>query len=154
MLSGYFSTVITVCVFITVALGLSHPRFKGAVGFGAGILVICVVLLPLVDIFRDFDINEPLDGIIADMKQEGAADDAIELAFERGIAEYIAAEHDVDVGCVVVNADGFDMESLTAERIYVTLSGEAIYLDYKKIQNEISGRFTQGGECEVSLSVG
>ena len=72
------------------------------------------------------------------MDYDGATDSSIELAFENGIAEYIAEEYAVDTSAVLVNVDGFDMASLRAERIYVTLSGEAILLDYKKIEKELT----------------
>ena len=45
------------------------------------------------------------------------------------------------------------MERLRAERIYVTLSGRAVFLDYKKIEDEVRSEFTNGGECEVSLKI-
>ena len=154
MLNGYFSTALAACVFISVALGLAHPRMRSATALGAGVLIICVVLLPLVDIFSDFDINSTLDGLVNDMKYEDMSDGAIELAFEQGIAEAVAERYGTDRAHVSVAVDGFDMSALTAERIYVTLSGKAALLDYKSIEAWLVDEFTSGGECEVRIRLG
>lgn len=153
MFKEYFGELLTLCVFISVALSMAHPRLKRTISFGAGILIICSVMLPLVDIFCEFDADEVFEKILIDIKYEGATDSSIELAFEEGIAKYVAEAYEVDEGSVSVSADGFDISTLRAERIYVTLSEKAIYLDYKRIEREISERFTSGGECEVSINV-
>ena len=154
MLKGYIEVVLTVGAFISVAASLSHPKLKGITGFGAGILLICVISLPLVDIISEFDIDSALDGIIGDMDVDGMTDDALELAFEDGIEQYISEKYKVDKSCVIVFADGFDIESIRADRIYVSLSGRASFLDYKKIEEDIALNFTKEGECEVSLKIG
>lgn len=154
MLSQYFHGVFTLCTFIALALAVAHPRLRIASNFGAGILMICAILLPLVDIIRDFNAQNVVDDILGEFQYDGATDSSIELAFESGISEYVAQKHDVDADCVKVMVDGFDMESLKAKRIYVTLSGDAVRLDYKRIERELAAEFTLGGECEVSLKIG
>lgn len=153
MLKEYFSELLYVCTFFTVALTLSHKRTKGAVKLAVGVLMMCVILLPLVDIIRGFSLDDYLSKLYDEMEYEGN-DESVELAFEMGIAAYIAEEYGVSSECVIVGVDGFDMEYLTAERIYVTLSKEAIYLDYKRIESDVGEKFTKGGECEVSLRIG
>lgn len=153
MLREYFKDALILCVFISVALAVAHPRFKKAVSFSAGILIVCIIMLPLVDIIRDLDIDATFYNFFADVDCDGATDSSIELAFEGGIAKYIAEKYAVNTDDILVNADGFDMGSLRADRIYVTLSGGAILLDYKRIEKEICERFTKGGECEVSINV-
>lgn len=153
MLREYFIGVISVATVITLALGIAHPKLKSATVFGSGALMICSILLPLVDIIRDFDIEKSIDGIFDGVDYD-ATDSAIELAFEEGVAEYISTEYGVSVSNVEVHADGFDIAILKAARIYVTLSGDAIVLDYKRIEEEVKAQFTLGGECEVSLSLG
>ena len=153
LLEEYFLCVIRVGFFVAVALSLAHPKLKSVTNFGAGIVMICVIMLPLVDIIKDFSLNGGLDGIFDGIDYE-AEDSAIELAFELGVAEYVAKTYGTDRECVGVNADDFDIGTLTAERIYVTLRGEAMLLDYKKIEEELAAEFTAGGECEVSVSFG
>ena len=138
--------------FAAILLGIAHPKLKGATSYSIGVLMICVILLPLVDIIRDFDTKSMFDSINMDLEYD-ITDDMIEASFEEGISEYIAQKYGVDKSCVSVMADGFDMERLRAERIYVTLSGKAVFLDYKKIEDEVRSEFTNGGECEVSLKL-
>jgi hypothetical protein len=153
LLREYFIGIIGLCVFFSLVVGASHPRAALSVRFGAGILAICAFLLPLVDIIANLDIDKTLDGIFDDVDYN-ATDSAIELAFEDGIAQYLAHEHGVERECISVRVDGFDISSLCAERIYVTLSGRAALLDYKSIEAELVERFTHSGECEVSIGLG
>ncbi|MBR2971653.1 MAG: hypothetical protein IKC61_01845 [Clostridia bacterium] len=152
MLREYFSEIIIIMTFAAILLGIAHPKLKGATSYSIGVLMICVILLPLVDIIRDFDTKSMFDSINMDLEYD-ITDDMIEASFEEGISEYIAQKYGVDKSCVSVMADGFDMERLRAERIYVTLSGRAVFLDYKKIEDEVRSEFTNGGECEVSLKI-
>lgn len=152
MLREYFTEIIILMTFAAILLGIAHPKLKGATSYSIGVLMICVILLPLVDIIRDFDTKSMFDSINMDLEYD-ITDDMIEASFEEGISEYIAQKYGVDKSCVSVMADGFDMERLRAERIYVTLSGKAVFLDYKKIEDEVRSEFTNGGECEVSLKI-
>lgn len=153
MLDEYFSNLLTLCVFVSVALGVSHHRMKKTASFGAGVLVICAIMLPLVDILSDFKPNDELNDLFGNINYD-ATDNAIELSFEEGIAKYIALKYEVDRECVLVNADGFDLETLRAERIYITLFDKAVWIDYKSLEGDIEKQFTQSGECEVSINLG
>lgn len=154
MLKEYFEGILLLAVLIALSIGISHQRLRNVTRFGAGVLLTCAILLPLVDIFKDFDGKDYVDEIMGSMEYENATDDTIEIAFENGVSEYIADKYGVDRSCVLVMADEFDMETVRAERIYITLIGEAALLDYKRIEEEISREFTSGGECEVSLKIG
>ena len=154
MLKEYFEGILLLVAFVALALGVAHPKLRNATSFSAGVLIICAILLPIVDIIRDIDKKYSIDDLLSDMEYADATDDAIELAFEEGISVYIADKYGVNKGDVLVMADGFDIGSMKAERIYITLSSKASLLNYKKIEEEIEKEFTQGGECEVSLKIG
>ena len=154
MLNSYFGGLLILSVFISVMLSAVHPKFKRVTNISTGIVLICAIMLPLVDIISSFDVNEAFDGIVDEFCIDGMTDNAIEKAFEDGIAEYIAKEWKVDRSSVTVRVDGFDMEKMLAERIYVTLSGKAITLDYKELGEVLEERLTSGGECEVSINIG
>lgn len=153
MLREYFVGVIGIALLASFLLAITHPKAKGVTKFGTGVLLICTVLLPMVDILSGFDINKSIDGILDGIDYE-ATDSAIELAFEDAVAEYVADKYGVARECVTARADGFDIGTLRAERIYVTLFGEAVFLDYKRIESDVMTEFTNGGECEVFLSLG
>lgn len=153
MLKAYFGDVMYLSVFIALAVGISHPRLKRSISFGAGVLIICVILLPLVDIIKDIDIKIDAEDYLENI-ETNLSDDALEMAFEEGIREYISGEYKVDKDLITVMADDFDLECMRAERIYITLVGRAAMLDYKMIESVVEKEFTKEGECEVSLRLG
>ena len=153
MLREYFLGLISLSVFISLLIGIAHPRMISSVRIGAGVLVICAFLLPIVDIIRGLEIDRELDGILDGLDYD-STDSAIELAFESGVSQYVAEEYGVKPECVMVRVDGFDISSLSARRIYVTLSGEAVFLDYKRIEADLSESFCPSGECEVMIDLG
>lgn len=154
MLKEYFEGLMVLITFMALALGVAHPRLRSVTTFSAGLMIICAILLPLVSIMRDISEKYSLDNLFEDIEYDNVTDDAIELAFEMGISAYVVDKYGVKSDDVVVMADGFDMESMKAQRIYITLSSKAALLDYKKIEEEIKKEFTSGGECEVSLKIG
>ena len=93
MLKEYFIGVITLTLFVAVAFGVSHPRLRNAVSFGGGVLLVCGILLPIVDILQNFDVDKSLDDIFDGIDFD-ATDSAIELAFENGVAEHIGRYDD------------------------------------------------------------
>ena len=153
MLREHFLASVSISAFVALALGVSHPRLRSVTVFSSGIIVICAVLLPLVGILQElkdeYTIDDLMNGISFD-----ASDSAIELAFEDGISDYVATRYGVPSECVFVRADGFDISTLTAERIYVTLSGKGCFIDVKRLETEVANEFTRGGECEVMISLG
>ena len=153
MLKVYFTDVIYLSAFIALAAGISHPRLRKSTTFGAGVLLICIILLPLVDIIENIDMKIETGDYLGNIDLD-LSDDALEGAFEDGIREYISEEYQVDKELITVMADGFDIECMRAGRIYVTLVGKAATLDYKRIESVIENEFTKDGECEVSLRLG
>lgn len=153
MLKEYLVGILSACTFFAVLSGVAHRKFNAATRFGVGILMICVIMLPLVDIFANFDAYSALEELIGDVGYD-STDSMIELAFEDGVRRHLADKYSVDPECISVRADGFDMEKLKAHRIYVSLSGEAVYLDYHRIERHVEDEFTEGGKCEVSLNFG
>lgn len=153
MLRDYFISTVSVSAFVALALGVSHPRLRSVTVFSSGVIIICAVLLPLVDILKEFRGADALDSFMESV-DFSASDSAIELAFEDGVAEHVASRYGVPRECVSVRADGFDISTLSAERIYVTLSGQGCLIDTKRVESEVAGEFTRGGECEVMISFG
>ena len=154
MVKEYFEGVMVLLTFVSLAMGVSHPKLKNATTFSVGVLITCAIMLPLVSIIEDIDKKYSIDDLLSNIEYSDVADDTIELAFEEGIAIYIADKYSVNSEDVLVMADGFDIGVMKADRIYITLTSKAALLDYKKIEEEIAKEFTKGGECEVSLKIG
>ena len=153
MLREYFICVMLLVTLISVTLGAAHPRQRYATVFAAGVILICAIMLPIVDIIKGYDRNFNIDEYLS-LTDGYQSTDMVETAFEEGIKLYIAEVWRVDAGDIAVMVDGFDLSSLRAERIYVTLGGKAALLDYKSIEDELIREFTQDGECEVSVRIG
>ena len=153
MLNEYAITVLKLSLFVGVALNLAHPKQEKVIRLSLGIILLSAVTLPFVDIIADNGLN--LDLILPD---EGidveVSDDAIEEAFEDGIREYICSSYGLSSSDVKVMADGFDLSSMTASRLYVTLSGKGAYVDYRALADHLAEEFTRGGECRIELDIG
>lgn len=151
MLREYAIAILKVASVASVAVALSHSRMKKSVSVAVGLVLISVIMLPIVDIIRNktmFEIS------LDDFENLEIRDETIERAFEAGIEKYIASEWGVGEECVDVRADELDLSKMRARRIYVTLRGRGIYLDYQSIEDDVERNFTDGGECEVELDVG
>ena len=79
-----------------------------------------------------------------------ASEDAIRESFEGGIAALVADELSCERELVRVEAQGFRLESVSAEKITVYLYGEAALGDYKRVKSAL--KKSGFGECEVILS--
>lgn len=153
MLKDYATALIKSSAVIAAAIEIAHPRAKKITRIAAGMILICVIMLPIVDIIKDNGINFNPSFNSGESDYENMTDEAIEAAFECGIEKYIADKYKIDQSLVTVKADKFDLEAMKAERIYVTLSGKGILHDYRALEDIIEKEFTCNGECEVKLDV-
>ena len=153
MLKDYVTALIKSSAVIAAALEITHPRAKKITRIAAGMILICIIMLPIVDIIENNGIDFNLNFDFGQPDYENMTDEAIEAAFERGIEKYIADKYKIDPSLVTVKADKFNLEAMKAERIYVTLSGEGILHDYRALEDIIAKEFTCNGECEVKLDV-
>lgn len=154
MFKEYFVSSLSVIAIAAAASVLSHSKMRKISKCALGLIVICVIMLPLVDIFKDNDLFFDFDYSFDDLENSDMNDEEIERAFEVGIERYIAEKYDVDISLIHVSVDGFDISKMKAERIYVALSGRAMNIDYRRLEDVLRENFTDGGECEVELDVG
>lgn len=151
MLSEYIVSVIKIVAFGAVLLSISHTKMKKSTSLVMGIVIVSAIMLPLVDIMGDKGMDFPT---FDDYENPEIRDESIEVAFERGLREYISSTLDVEPSSVDVFVDEFEFSTMRAGRIYVTLSGKAIYADYRELESRIEKEFTNNGECEVKIIVG
>ena len=153
LLKEYAIIVLKLSLFISIALNLSHPKQERVMRISLGIILLSVIMLPFVDIIVDNGFKLKLPEVSGDVNTE-MSDDVIEVSFEDGIRKYICASYDLADCDVRVMADGFDLSSMTAERLYVTLSGKGVYIDYRGLSDHLAKEFTRGGECRIELNIG
>ena len=154
MLEGYILGTLKIFTFVAIALNLVHPRQGKATRLVLGIVLISVIMLPIVNIIGksdEFVMNDSFWNSLGDNKVDDAT---VEEFFERGIEEYIASECGVAKENVRVRADGFDIASLKATRIYVSISSGGAFVDYRALEDKLEREFTNGGDCRIELLVG
>ena len=78
-------------------------------------------------------------------------EDTVKKSFENGIARLAADELSCDVGLIRVNASGFNLESVRAEKITVYLYGKAALGDYRALKETLKKNGFEN--CEVVISI-
>ena len=146
-------TVLKLSLFVGVALNLAHPKQERFMRISLGIILLSAIMLPFIDIIGNNKLEIELP-ILSGGIDEEMSDDVIEEAFEDGIRQYICVSYDLSEENVKVMADGFDFSSMTAERLYVTLSGDGAYIDYRALSDALVKEFTRGGECRIEVNIG
>ncbi len=154
MLSTYIASVIKLAVLASVLVTISHKRTRNTARFAVGIILISAIMLPFVDIMQGLNADLQSEFDFSYIDEPGIGDEIIESKFEKGIAEYIAQRYGIDAEEITVGADGFDMSVMRAERIYISIGKNGIFIDYRQLEDIIEEEFTNGGRCEVELNVG
>ena len=152
MFKEYFLSVMSVLLVSMALMTFTHGKVKRISKIAIGIVVSSVIMLPIVDILLNKELT--FDLFFENDSEGNLNDEEIERAFEIGIEKYISNYCDIDPTSVCVLVDGFDMSSMRAERIYVTLKKEAMLIDYRKLEDVVEENFTNGGRCEVEFDVG
>lgn len=141
------AAVISVCGF---------AAYKGgkdiAVRFALAVLLVYTVITPITRLISgesgapSFDYEFDPDGYDADYI------DVARDAFCLGIENAVCAEFSLESGDVRTSVVGFDFETMSAERIRVTLSGAAVFADYKGIENYVNSLGV--GRCDAEIEIG
>ena len=151
MFEKYATESLKLLVFIAIALNFTHPKQSKVAGMSVGMVLLCAIMLPFVDIIdkTDWKISNFTKPEIGETENF----EVMEKVFEDAVATYISEFYGIDRSDVKVMADGFDIELMRAERIYVTLSGKALTLDYRSLETKIESEFTDEGRCEVEFDI-
>ena len=140
--------------FITaIAMHLSHSAYKSTTRIATGLMLLLFVLTPVSALIRGLaDLKLP-SAPSPELPGEDEYTEVAEDAFCLGIGEAIAERYSVTASDITVLCDGFNFETVSAERIYITLRGEARVLDYRAVKDYIENNINVG-ECDVRIDVG
>lgn len=131
---------------------LCHDKMKVATKIACQLLLVLAIAAPISDLVGsiasgDFSLPEfPL------AEDGGAYEEVAKDAFLKGISIAIQDKYGISAEEVYVGCDGFDFESMTAKRIYVTLMGRGAFSDYKAVKIYVEDNF--GGDCVVEIELG
>lgn len=146
-MSEYF--VYIICALATVAF-CSFASYGGESAkytrFALGAVLLCAVTVPTAAHLKSISLGELSfsDMEISESYTDGVLEEAYSKGIERAIAEkFSLSEDSVDVVC-----RGFSGQTVSADFVYVTLSGEAAFSDLPRIRSYVNEKF---GECEVAV---
>lgn len=151
MLEEYGISVLKLAVFFAIALNFAHPRQNKTIKLSVGIVMICAIMLPFIDIINektlkigDFDLVD---------REEAQGEGLIKGFFEDAVKEYISQTCGIDKSDVSVSVGGFDIATMKAKSLRVTLSGKCMTVDYRRLEVELAKEFTEEGRCEVEIGI-
>ena len=152
-MGGYLVSVAAVSVLCGACTLISY---KGSEDKGAkiafSILLLYISATPVVSFVTNvFDIN--YSDLIPDSSDVSIEDSALyevaQSAFCDGIERLVCDKFSIDNDCVSVYAREFDIESMSAKKIIVILTGRAVTADARGIAAAVKDAGL--GECEVEL---
>ncbi|MBQ7363029.1 MAG: hypothetical protein IJW48_05810 [Clostridia bacterium] len=148
----YLISGITLSLITAIATHLSHRELLPPVKMAAGAVLLSFVLVPLGGIFTalselelpSFSFGDAVSGSVGEVGEE---------AFSEGVAKALAQRFGASEENFVVRCEGFDLETLSADKIVVVMSGSAALLDYRAIENYIEENL-EVRECECKIEIG
>ena len=152
-MSEYMAGIVLFSALISFAelISYSSGEDKGERLAISVVLIYCIVapLIPLAESFADFDISE----IIPEGEElsGGAYIEVSEEGFREGILSLVVDKWGLLREETVVTVTGFDFETMTAERIIITLLSRGVSVDFHEIENYIEKAGL--GVCEVRYAI-
>lgn len=159
-IKGYVTVLLAVALSFAVLSELSPKKFKEPISLLLGLLFLMSLIAPLpsaleavgdgISSLPDFSEGE-LDG--------GDYYDTALFALEEGVRCAVSEQFSLDKENVQVKIYGFQAQSMSAETVYVTLTGKGAFADYKAIESFVESIF-KGGEdgtetrCVAQIVVG
>lgn len=138
-MSGHFALVFAVAFAAAVASFVSYDGGKSVTMRGAiSIVLLLSVSQPIMAFAKELsELRAPtFSGF--DGEEVGEYEEVAKDAFSEGVCKLIAEEYSLSEKNISVKAEGFDVKSMTAEKIYVTLYGKAAFLDPRAVEKFIN----------------
>lgn len=148
----YAIAVFAVSAVVSV-LGYFAYRKSAAVASALAVLILYAVLAPVIEYLAKFDVNDiysEIEGASGEYGEEYIA--VTRDALSDGIRRLVCEKYSLSVENVRVLLEGFDFDSMKAERIRIILSGKAITADRLGIAEYINKY--EWGRCEVEIEIG
>lgn len=119
--------------------------------FAVAVILVFSVISPLVSLVSDFEGFDFSDFEAPELEGGSSYGEAGREAFELGIKRLVASEWGIEEGKILVAAENFDFNTMTAGKIRITLLGKAAGVDYKEVEKYIEDAGL--GACEVSYAI-
>lgn len=129
----YLLSITTLAISFDLLEIMSAERYKALTRAAVSLILIMAIITPLPSLIGkiqgdlDFSMGDSVEG-----------EDIRLASFEEGIAGYIASEFDLLREEVEVEAINFNSNVMKAEKILITLTGRAVFANYKSIEKAVN----------------
>lgn len=146
-MSEYFVYIVSVLLAVAFCSFISYGgETDKHVRFVLGAVLLCALTVPTVARLKNFSLA---DFAFPDTELSGShTAQVLEQAYTKGVGRAVAEEFSLSEGSVEVRCRGFSEERVSADFLYVTLSGDAAFSDVRRIRSYVNEKF---GECEVTV---
>lgn len=153
-LSEYFLTVVGVSALVAVFELFSYSGGEDAgERLAVSAIMICLIaapVIPLAESLHELDFSEIFEGG-GEAFEDGAYIEVGEEAFKEGVAKLLKEKWGLDGDESVVTVVGFDFDTMSAERIIITLLSKGASVDFHEIEAYIEEAGL--GMCEVKYAI-
>lgn len=146
-------SVFAICVAVGFFGFISHGRLRSAERVTMGIIMLWVIISPLSSAVKNIDFNNLGFSDVIDLPEtDGGYSAVAEEAFGRGIILLVAEEFSLNASDMRVKISGFNPETMSAEKIRLTLVKNAAMADYRAVESFLNKQNL--GKCEVEIEIG
>ncbi len=151
-MNEHFALVFAVAFAAAVASFVSYDGGKSTAARGAiSIVLLLSVSQPIMAFAKE--LSELRAPSFSDFgtEMEGEYEEIAREAFSEGIVKLIAEEFSLSEKNISVKIEGFDFESMAAEKIFVTLYGAAALRDPDAVEKFVNNY--ELGECYAEIGI-
>ena len=152
-MASYLYSLLSFSLLISVFSYLSFSdKARRTVAVCGAVLFFFLMLSPLTDLVSEIsrlDIGDYLDGIKAELPDDGEYLEAAKRAYTEGVRHLVSDKFSLEYSEVFVECYGFDFEKMSAESIKVTLKKTAAFADNRSIAEYVSKAL--GAQCIVEV---
>ena len=140
-----FSVVISAVVLDAVCL-IANEKYKKITEVAISVILVLSIILPLPGLIEKIGESIKLEEAV-----DGEESEFYKLSFEDGIRQYISEKFSLSPANIEVEAVGFSVDEMRAERILITLKGTASLVYNKRIKKAVDELGL--GEAEVKIEI-
>lgn len=155
---AYIASLAASAALVTLLTELSPSRFRSAVSVCLGMYLLFVTASPLLVLIDGGFFGEDFIPEYSTEQGEGGYSDTVGAATAEGVGRAVAEHFGLDAELIEVTLVGFDAYELTAERVYLKLTGRAAYIDFhaaeRFVEEIIGGKNGQRTKCTAEIALG
>lgn len=148
--NAYVYIAVSISAVALASFSMYDQGTQKASRFALGIILFAALISPItsaVSGLLSIDFNDT-GGYV----ESSAVDKTLQEAFCEGIRRTVAEGFSLKADCVAVGVSGFDCEKMSADKIFVTLSGSAALTDIRAVESFVSDLGV--GKCILEVRLG